>query len=323
MADRDIDVVAECAALAPSVHNTQPWRLEPADDVLVFRADRDRQLGYLDPSGRQLHVSCGASVEFGYLAARAVGRACAVELMPDQGDADLLARLIIGGAQPPTEQESALADAIAVRYTDRGPYSDRPVPADVVADATRRAAELGVWVRDLSAPQERLAVIAVLAAAEESEASDPRYGEELRRWTDAAAADEGMPREAIADRFPGERVSDVPLRDFTGAGRHRRPGDDADAGPPTVERDLLLLIGTEYDDAPSWLASGRALGWLLLRAAAAGVSAQPLGQAIDLPHGRDRLRRDLGLLGHPQFVLRLGYGSGRPRTRRRIALDRR
>ena len=131
-----------------------------------------------------------------------------------------------------------------------------------------------------------------------------------------------MPTHATANQFPADRVSDVPLRDFSGADRHPHPGGDPEAMPPTVERDLLLLVGTEYDDELSWLRAGRALGWLLLRAASAGVSAQPLGQAIDLPHGRDRLRRDLGLLGHPQFVLRLGYGAGRPRTRRRIDFNR-
>jgi nitroreductase len=322
VADRDIDVVLECAVLAPSVHNTQPWRFEPDGDVVVIRADRDRQLGYLDPSGRQLHVSCGAAVEFGYLAARAVGRSCDVELLPDRGNLDVLAMLKLGPAEPATAEETALADAIAVRYTDRGPYSDRPVPGEVVADATRRAGQLGVWVRDVSGPEDRGAVIAVLAAAEQTEASDPRYVEELARWNDAGQAEVGMPAEATADQFPSDRVSDVPLRDFSGADRHPRPGGDHEAMPPTVERDLLLLMGTEYDDELSWLRAGRALGWLLLRAASAGVSAQPLGQAIDLPHGRDRLRRDLGLLGHPQFVLRLGYGSGRPRTRRRIDFNR-
>jgi nitroreductase len=322
VANRDIDVVLECAVLAPSVHNTQPWRFETDGDTVVIRADRDRQLGYLDPSARQLHLSCGAAIELGYLAARAVGRRCDVELLPDNGNPDVLARLTLGDAQPPTAEEVALADAIAIRSTDRGPYSDRPVPPDVVTDASRRAGELGVWVRDLSSPEDRGAVIAVLSAAEQTEASDPRYVEELARWTDSGQADQGIPAEATADQFPADRVSDVPLRDFTGADRHRHPGGDPEAMPPTVERDLLLLIGTEHDDALSWLRAGRALGWLLLRAAAAGVSAQPLGQAIDLPHGRDRLRRDLGVLGHPQFVLRLGYGSGRPRTRRRIDFTR-
>jgi hypothetical protein len=56
-----------------------------------------------------------------------------------------------------------------------------------------------------------------------------------------------------------------------------------------------------------------------LRITAAGLSAQPLGQAIDLAAGRARLRRELNLVGHPQFLLRIGYGSGQPSTHRHAA----
>lgn len=319
MTDSDIGVILASAALAPSVHNTQPWRFEVAGDEVLVVAERARQLDYLDPTGRQLHISCGAAIEFAYLSARAADRACDVDLLPDRVHPDVLARLRLGDARPATDEETRLAQAIPVRYTDRGPYADRPVPADVVRDARRRAEELGVWVRQIDEPDDRRIVIAVISASEAAEAGDPRYAAELGRWTSPPGAGEGMPVEATAPEWPAEQVTDVPLRDFTGANRHVRPGDRPDAPPPSVERDLLLMIGTQFDDAASWLAAGRALGWMLLRAAAEGVSAQPLGQAIDLPAGRDRLRHEMGLVGHPQFLLRLGYGTGQPRTSRRVA----
>jgi hypothetical protein len=128
-----------------------------------------------------------------------------------------------------------------------------------------------------------------------------------------------MPAEATAPTWPAERVSDVPLRDFTGHDAHPHPGDLPSEAPPAVERDTLLLLGTPDDDAVAWLSAGRAVGWVLLRCAAEGASAQPLGPAIDLAPARDRLRHELGLVGHPQFLLRLGYGHGQPRTHRRTA----
>ena len=53
---------AEQAHLAPSVHNTQPWRLVIRPDLLELYADRSRQLAALDPTGRQLIVSCGCAL---------------------------------------------------------------------------------------------------------------------------------------------------------------------------------------------------------------------------------------------------------------------
>ena len=311
----DLSVILESAGLAPSVHNTQPWRFVVEGDSIEVRAEPARQLSYLDRAGRQLHVSCGAAIEFGYLAARACGRACEVSLLPEAADHQLLARLRLGGPAPATPDETKLADAIATRYTDRGPYSDERVPPAVVTAIAERAAELGAWVRELQRPEDRRALIEVLYAAEEAEASDPEYAKEIAAWTNSSG-DVGIAPEATARSWSSDRVSEVPLRDFSGFGDHPRPADSPDA-PPTVERDLLLVLGTEFDDPGSWLVAGRALGAALLRAAAEGIAAQPLGQAIDLPKGRERLRRELGLVGHPQFVLRMGYGSGEPRTRRR------
>ena len=314
MSDLDLDVVTQYAALAPSVHNTQPWRFIAEGDVIEVRADRSRQLAFLDPSGRQLHLSCGAAVEFGYLAVRDAGRSCTVDVLPDPHDGDLIARLRVGAPQVATELESALAEAIPRRYTDRGPYEDREVPAEILDALARECAELDVWVRRLDRG-ERSTLVAILADAESAEAEDPRYAEEMARWTTGRGADEGVPPEALP-AWPSDRVSDVPLRDFTGHGAHTQAGDAAGDIPPGVERDTVLMLGTAADEAGAWVASGRALGWALLRVTAAGLSAQPLGQAIDLATGRTRLRQEFGLVGSPQFLLRIGYGAGQPATHR-------
>lgn len=311
----DLALLTACAALAPSVHNTQPWRFRADGERIEIRADRNRQLGYLDPTGRQLHVSCGAAIEFAYLTARSIGRECEVRLLPDPDDADLLAVLHLGGSAAPTPTEQRLAEAIAIRYTDRGPYSDRPVPEGVVEDIRRRSAELDVWVRTIDHANDRRVLITILSDAEQEEAGDARYATELAEWT-GSTVEVGIPAGAIADRWPSDRVSQVPLRDFNGHGAHPSAEVRGESPPPRVERDLLVMLGTTTDEAGAWLTAGRALGWALLRAAADGISAQPLGPATDFPHNRARLRHELGLVGRPQFVVRMGYGNDRPRTRR-------
>ena len=51
------------ACLAPSVNNSQPWYFRlPADDLVELYADRERQLTGIDPSGRDLVLSCGAAL---------------------------------------------------------------------------------------------------------------------------------------------------------------------------------------------------------------------------------------------------------------------
>ena len=51
------------ATLAPSIHNTQPWRFVLSADALEIHADPARQLRVLYPRGRQMTISCGCAVQ--------------------------------------------------------------------------------------------------------------------------------------------------------------------------------------------------------------------------------------------------------------------
>jgi hypothetical protein len=313
----NLATVIECAELAPSVHNTQPWSCTVTDDGVEIRADRDRGLAVLDPRGRQLIISCGAAVEFAYVAARGLGWECTPHLLPDPDDPDLIARLDVGVPRVIDPADEALLAAIPRRYTDRGSYECTPVSADLFDRLFRGVAERGAWLRALNHDGDRLAVIQALSDAEAAEAADPAYRKELADWMRAGPDVDGVPPCALGDGSDIAVVNDVPRRDFSGANQHRRPGGE-DAAPP-VERDTLLMIGTDDDMTLSWVQSGRALGWLLLTLTVAGLSSQPLGQAMDIEGTRVRLAHEMGLIGHVQFLLRTGEGHGQPTTGRRHA----
>jgi hypothetical protein len=312
----DLDLVTKYAALAPSVHNTQPWVFQVSGEHVDVRADRSRQLQFLDPDGRQLHLSCGIAAEFARLAVRAQGRGCSVTTLPDRRDPDLLVRLAVEGPEPVSEDERGLVAAIPRRYTDRMPYEGDPVPTSTV-DRLRRIAEAtGAWLHVIARHDDRAVVATILEEAEGAEAADPRYAEELSRWTRRGDIGEGLSAPTAETSWPADVVSDLPLRDFTGEGRHPRPGPGE---PPRVERDTLVLVGSDADDPAAWVATGRALAEVLLTATSENLVAQPLGPATDFPSARTRLRRELGLAGYPQFLFRLGFGQDRPRTGRRDA----
>jgi len=309
----EIRTVTAFAALAPSVHNTQPWQMVARGHTIEVRADHDRQLGYLDPSARQLHISCGITIEFARLGVRALGHDCVVRLAPDAGDPDFLATLTAGHRMPLSPAERRLVDAIPRRYTDRGCYEERPVPSEVLERARAVAVDRGCWLRVLDRPGDRVTVATLLAEAEAVEAADARYADELAAWRREEAAEDGIPRTAFGE-WGADVVSDVPLRDFDGRGHHRAP-DSGEA--PQVERDTLLLLGSDDDSVGGWLRTGRALALVWLTLTAADLVAQPLGPVTDVPTTRRRLQLELGLLGWPQIMLRTGYGKGAPRAGRR------
>jgi hypothetical protein len=72
-ADQVLDAL-RAAALAPSTHNTQPWRFRVAEGAFEVWADPSRRLPVVDPDDRQLRLACGAAVFNLRLAVSGAGR---------------------------------------------------------------------------------------------------------------------------------------------------------------------------------------------------------------------------------------------------------
>jgi hypothetical protein len=311
MSEQQWGPIVESATRAPSIHNTQPWRFEATGDRLDVFYDGDRALPVLDPTGRQQIISCGIAVEFAVIALRAAGSASEVRLLPDGDDADHLARIETTGAHETTADDLALAQAIADRHTVRAAFQPQAVPAELLDRMQTSAAGYGIWVKAITDEEEEVATAFLLSRAEDLERGDPAYLAELQQWlrTDPAAVD-GVPAAAVPAGDPRERASNWLIRDFVAGTREQRaflPAGDPDAPPPSVERPMVLMLGSDNDDRRAWLDAGRALGVLLLAATAAGLAASPLTQALDWPATRHQLRSRLHLLGHPQTMVRLGY----------------
>jgi hypothetical protein len=75
------------ATLAPSMHNTQPWRfrVSPDSQTIELYADPARMLKHSDPHGRAVHIACGAALLNLRLAVAVAGRAPMVRLPPMPG----------------------------------------------------------------------------------------------------------------------------------------------------------------------------------------------------------------------------------------------
>ena len=135
------------ACLAPSVNNSQPWYFRvPADDCVELYADRERQLTGIDPSGRDLVLSCGAALHHLLAGAGAFGLRTTVETSPRADDPDLLAVVRLSEGEVTDEGAEVLA-ALENRKTDRRGAGSWPVPPgrvhQLADDASAWGAEVG------------------------------------------------------------------------------------------------------------------------------------------------------------------------------------
>jgi hypothetical protein len=303
--------------LAPSVHNTQPWRLQLSDGSLRIHADHSRRLDVLDPRARQLIVSCGCALMNARVSLARDGVAVAVTRLPDPAHPDLLAVLTPSDAAHSDEVALAALDAVLeLRQTNRRRFADDDVPAEVLVDLEAAAVAEGASLYVVRDPDERLAVAALSQKADEIENLNPAYRAELRAWTsDGPGRRDGVPHLAVP-HVDGSSEDEVPMRDFDTHGDGGLP-----ATTHSSKNQSLVLVCTGGDGPPDWLRAGEALERVLLEITRHGFTASPLTQVTEVPSARAQLRNQLGLITYPHVLLRVGRAAATPASRRRRLVD--
>ena len=132
----------ERASWAPSVHNTQPWHFVVRPEVLELRGDSDRQLRALDPTGRQMVISCGCAL-FNARVGLAAERVVQVDRLPNPAEPDLLARLTLLDQPARRMPPVRLDPMIDRRHTNRRDFFDEDVPPEVIYELTTAAEQEG------------------------------------------------------------------------------------------------------------------------------------------------------------------------------------
>ncbi|MBE1496286.1 nitroreductase [Amycolatopsis lexingtonensis] len=300
------------ATLAPSTHNTQPWRFRCTPAGLELHADPERGLPAVDADGRELLLSCGAALFNLRTAIHALGAHPATTLLPRRDDPTLLALVRPFAARKPDRRLVQLADSIPRRHTNRTPFKTAAIPASVVAELRHAAEVEQAWLPRLDARQlDQLREL--VHKSHQVQLNNPEFVAEWRYWTgrDRTSRD-GVPDYA-AGAMPADDGGWI-LRDF-GAEPSPRRGRIDESDP------LVVVIGSFDDTRLDQLRAGQAMQRVLLTATTAGLDASFISQPIEVTDVRSELRQLLGGGLWPQIVLRLGRGAPVSWTPRRSLTD--
>jgi hypothetical protein len=326
------------AGRSPSLHNTQPWQFRVRGHAVELLADPDRWLRHIDPDGRELMISCGAALFGLRLGLRSLGSLPVTELLPDQAQPCLAARVRPGDRAAMNKVEAELMAAVPHRHTHRGAFTPGDVPTRLLAALVADAAAEGVELLLVDRVEVTGQVVRLVEAAAAEQQANPEVSAELRRWVrpPGSTARDGVPAWAIARRpdrsqagepeidpahGQGDRLDPsarppvrlrLPQRDF---GQH---GSDETAG---VLPSATAVLSTAGDTPADWLRAGQALHRLLLRAATRWVFASLQSQPMESPRHRQEIADLLGLTGHPQLLLQFGRSNTAPATPRRLQAE--
>jgi hypothetical protein len=304
------------AVLAPSKHNTQPWWFDVGHDAVDIHADGSRALVASDHFGRELLISCGAAIANLRLGIRALGYEAEVRVFPQGAHFSHLARVRLGLPSPITPSEQRLVAAVPRRQTQRLPLDGRHLPESLIVELEEAAQREGARLTFVETRRAQRAVADLIDRADQAQRGDAARGVELESWVRPPGSDavDGIPADNVGVGAHSREMR-FATRDFDVHGTAATTPDPAEDAP------LLALLWTIGDEHADWVAAGRALQMVLLRACTYDVHASFVNQPLEAPDTRQLLADGVGISGAPQMLIRLGWGVGALGTPRRAVDD--
>ena len=300
------------ATLAPTGHNTQPWKFRVRDQRIDILPDFSRRTPVVDPDDHHLFVSLGAAAENLSLASAARGYPGTLGFDPANGGSVIFSSAA-GQATP-----SDLFDAIPRRQSTRADYDGRPVsPADLsrLAEAATVPGVNLVLLTD-QFRVERLRDLVV--AGNSAQMADAAFLRELKSWL------RFNPRQALrtGDGLYSVATGNPTLPDWLGPLAFDWLAT-AQSQNETYARQIRSSSGiavflAEKADPAHWVAVGRACQRFALRATALGLKHAFINQPVEVAAFRPELADLVGMPGRrPDIVMRFGHGAPLPYSPRR------
>lgn len=302
--------------LAPSGHNTQPWKFSILGNVIHIAADKSRSLQEVDPDDREMYISLGAALENLVLAAAHARLAADVTLFPPDEPESL--RVVLTPSDVAAEEE--LFNAIPLRQSSRNSYDGKPVPA---ADLEKlRAVTLpgGSTLHLFDGAEQIEAFIPLMKAGNQAQYSDKAFVKELATWLRFNEQEASRSRDGLFTRCTGNPTVPRWLGEIFLNLSTPDSMSKTDVANMRSSSGMAVLSSSE-DNLAAWVTTGRLLQRFLLTATSLNIKVAFLNQPVEVPEVRKQLADLLAGSPVPQLLLRYGYAERMPSSLRRPLED--
>lgn len=299
------------AILAPSSHNTQPWKFRLTENGIAVYADYTRRLPVVDPDNRELLMSVGAAIMNLRIAALHFGFEVRVEYNVS-GDSEMPIAFVhlerTGALKPEGWQLEKLFPVITKRHTNRHPFLMARVPEAVLGRLSEAADGKEVVAVFSTDPNKNAEVAHLVAEAERILQASPEYRKELGEWMrpNNTQKPDGMPGAAFGIGNLSSALAPWATKTLDLSGVRARHDERL-----CMEAPALGVLCSE-DSVPAWLEVGEVLQRVLLTIIREGLQYSFFNMPIELPNARLQLRQLLHLSTWPQLLLRIGYSVEQP-----------
>lgn len=298
------------ARLAPSSHNSQPWKFVVGESEIDVFADLHGWLRVADPERRELHVSLGCAIEAIRLAADYAGFGSVLSYFPLEHDSTLIARIRIAFGGPKREMPAgALLEHMIARRTSHRMFD----PTHAVNDEDRKALYRGFEVGDVSLhflqeSASRLVLAELERKADVQLFANPAYREELAHWVGEGLLGTNW----LVSKLGQLAVGHLPVGGQVAGGDAAR----------LASAPLIGLLTTRHDHPLDAVQAGEAYMRIALMAECKAIRVQPVSQVLEVPEIRAEVSKLFGLGDRvAQHLFRIGYAEADTGPHRRRPLE--
>jgi len=297
------------AILAPSSHNSQPWRFTISPSRIDIHADEKGWLKVADPERRELFMSLGCALENLLVAAERFGLAHETSYLPDRNDESLAAAVTFHeSGQRSAFRDPRLFPAITRRHTNHQVYEDSHLDDDLLERLEACCVEEGIDLLLTADLETKHRVDDLVVRGDAIQFARPEYREELGFWIGQGVFGSSW----LMSKLGQLAVTHMNL------GKSQAKKDSA----VLMSSPVLGVISYRASSREMQLRAGQLYQRLSLLAAVHGVWCQPMSQVIQV----SELQRELADLtpkpkSTPVLVFRMGRAAPEKEHTPRRALE--
>jgi len=310
-----LEAIINYAALAPSGHNTQPWKYKIKNNTISIFPDYSRRLPVVDPDDREMFISLGCALENLVIAAKFAGFNAYAEYKFSNAEDDCIV-VSLESCEP--NKSMGLYDAIKKRQCTRNEYDGRQVP---VADLNRIGnieKGPGTNLVILSDKKQISRITELVKEGDMQQMNDEAFYTELQSWirfseSEAEETGDGLYAKCMGNpsvpRWLGKTIMNI----FFGA-----KGQAEDDEKRILSSSGIILFTSEKNDKTSWINTGRTYERWALTTALLNIKSAFINQPVEVPSLKEELTSYMSLgSSSPQLLLRYGYSNPMPYSFRR------
>ena len=279
------------AILAPSSHNSQPWKFEIQENAIRVFADDDRWLRVADPDKRELFISLGCALENLLIAAEHFGYQHQVADFPEGDNGPAAVITLNPNAEAEKSRDPDLFDQILQRYTNHQQYEDEPIPDEDMAHIYGCVFEEGFWLFATnegpyplySEAELRQRIDDLITRADAIQLTDDAYKRELAEW---------IGRGAFGSPWLMAKIGQLAVTYLNiSKGQTKKDSEMLLSAP------ALVALVSRSDDRNSQVRAGQIFERIALTASKRKIAIHPMSQILEVPEIKSELR---DLLDVPQ-----------------------